>query len=258
MGAGVSAASQGVEPEEGRRMTLEECEESAGFQVRLMCNIKSVFQQHQEGGTVSQAQFLAALRGDPIESSSGSSGSLEKPRKPPQNSGASASTQHAPKRTANNPTKNHSSSSSTQAVRTVSECPSSTSKPPVSAKSTSPHKEVVSVGEVKGTLSKKALAREQRRVQREKQLLADQAARRAFRKQKDDKRKNQGKSKASNITFVGYDETVGRATVFTENQESCSCLEGNPCVDRYACKDWENRFEVAQRNGWKGDMSNAN
>lgn len=34
--------------------------------------------------------------------------------------------------------------------------------------------------------------------------------------------------------------------------ESCSCIEGNPCLDRYACKDWEHRYEVAKRNGWKG------
>lgn len=34
--------------------------------------------------------------------------------------------------------------------------------------------------------------------------------------------------------------------------ESCSCIEGNPCLDRYACKDWENRYDVAKRHGWKG------
>lgn len=34
--------------------------------------------------------------------------------------------------------------------------------------------------------------------------------------------------------------------------ESCSCIEGNPCMDRYGCKDWDNRYEVAKRNGWKG------
>ena len=32
--------------------------------------------------------------------------------------------------------------------------------------------------------------------------------------------------------------------------ESCSCLEGNPCVDEYSCKDWHNRFEVAKKHGW--------
>ncbi|KDO30644.1 hypothetical protein SPRG_04545 [Saprolegnia parasitica CBS 223.65] len=37
-----------------------------------------------------------------------------------------------------------------------------------------------------------------------------------------------------------------------ENTESCSCLEGNPCVDRYCCKDWDHRLEVAKRHGWKG------
>ncbi|KAF0691986.1 Aste57867_16892 [Aphanomyces stellatus] len=34
--------------------------------------------------------------------------------------------------------------------------------------------------------------------------------------------------------------------------ESCSCVEGNPCVDEYGCKDWHNRFAIATKNGWKG------
>ena len=34
--------------------------------------------------------------------------------------------------------------------------------------------------------------------------------------------------------------------------ESCSCLYGNPCVDDSCCEDWENRFAIATKNGWKG------
>lgn len=34
--------------------------------------------------------------------------------------------------------------------------------------------------------------------------------------------------------------------------ESCSCVYGNPCVDEYGCKDWDNRAAVATANGWKG------
>jgi hypothetical protein len=37
-----------------------------------------------------------------------------------------------------------------------------------------------------------------------------------------------------------------------QKQESCSCIEGNPCADAYCCKDWKNRFEVAKKHGWKG------
>eukprot|EP00919_Chromeraceae_sp_WS-2016_P055397 GHVR01131669.1.p1 GENE.GHVR01131669.1~~GHVR01131669.1.p1 ORF type:complete len:202 (+),score=35.41 GHVR01131669.1:83-688(+) len=33
---------------------------------------------------------------------------------------------------------------------------------------------------------------------------------------------------------------------------SCSCIEGNPCAQPYNCKDWNNRFEIAKKNGWKG------
>lgn len=35
-------------------------------------------------------------------------------------------------------------------------------------------------------------------------------------------------------------------------QEGCSCLFGNPCMDQYICKDWDNRLAVAKTNGWKG------
>jgi len=34
--------------------------------------------------------------------------------------------------------------------------------------------------------------------------------------------------------------------------ESCSCIYGNPCMDEYGCKDWNSRFAVALKNGWKG------
>jgi hypothetical protein len=33
--------------------------------------------------------------------------------------------------------------------------------------------------------------------------------------------------------------------------EGCSCLYGNPCVDKYVCFDWRNRFAIAKKNGWK-------
>ena len=32
-----------------------------------------------------------------------------------------------------------------------------------------------------------------------------------------------------------------------EFRESCSCLEGNPCVDKYNCKDWENRRKLQKK-----------
>ena len=41
-------------------------------------------------------------------------------------------------------------------------------------------------------------------------------------------------------------------TITKTKMESCSCIEGNPCLDRMCCKDWENRFEVAKKFGWKG------
>ena len=34
--------------------------------------------------------------------------------------------------------------------------------------------------------------------------------------------------------------------------ESCSCIEGNPCVEVMCCQDWVNRYEIANKFGWKG------
>jgi len=47
------------------------------------------------------------------------------------------------------------------------------------------------------------------------------------------------------------DEARG-AGIVKEKKESCSCIEGNPCMESYCCKDWNNRFEVAKKHGWKG------
>lgn len=48
-------------------------------------------------------------------------------------------------------------------------------------------------------------------------------------------------------------EGMDGARASTEQRaEGCSCLYGNPCVDQYICKDWDNRFAVAKKNGWKG------
>ncbi|KAJ1402707.1 hypothetical protein B484DRAFT_405324 [Ochromonadaceae sp. CCMP2298] len=38
----------------------------------------------------------------------------------------------------------------------------------------------------------------------------------------------------------------------TREAEGCSCLFGNPCMDQYICNDWNNRYAVSKKNGWKG------
>ncbi|CAK4114593.1 unnamed protein product [Aphanomyces euteiches] len=43
-----------------------------------------------------------------------------------------------------------------------------------------------------------------------------------------------------------------KPNIMREKVESCSCIEGNPCVDKYCCKDWDNRYAVAKKHGWKG------
>ncbi|GMH52684.1 hypothetical protein TrST_g1462 [Triparma strigata] len=53
-------------------------------------------------------------------------------------------------------------------------------------------------------------------------------------------------------------EETGRADDYSEAcremgiTESCSCIEGNPCVNELCCRDWYRRFEIAAKNGWKG------
>lgn len=49
--------------------------------------------------------------------------------------------------------------------------------------------------------------------------------------------------------------SMGINTTHSSRAESCSCIEGNPCMDRYGCKNWENRYEIAKKNGWKGNFS---
>ena len=48
-------------------------------------------------------------------------------------------------------------------------------------------------------------------------------------------------------------------TVMDNNEfrESCSCLEGNPCVDKYNCKDWANREKIAKEVRKKKGMSDV-
>lgn len=49
---------------------------------------------------------------------------------------------------------------------------------------------------------------------------------------------------------VGY--KAEKKETETKRQEGCSCLFGNPCLDKYVCQDWNNREAVAKKNGWKG------
>jgi hypothetical protein len=51
----------------------------------------------------------------------------------------------------------------------------------------------------------------------------------------------------------------GKPIIWGENpkddknrKEGCSCIYGNPCEDPYVCEDWENRWDVAKKNGYKG------
>ncbi len=52
---------------------------------------------------------------------------------------------------------------------------------------------------------------------------------------------------------IQADPTIARSEYAEAGlPESCSCIEGNPCVDEYGCKDWYNRYAIAKKNGWAG------
>jgi hypothetical protein len=66
----------------------------------------------------------------------------------------------------------------------------------------------------------------------------------------------EAKDREAMAALVAADKAKAKAerSEYAENglPESCSCIEGNPCVDEYGCKDWTNRFAIAKKNGWKG------
>lgn len=47
-------------------------------------------------------------------------------------------------------------------------------------------------------------------------------------------------------------KSMDNPDVKSREQEGCSCLFGNPCMDQYICRDWDNRYSIAKKNGWKG------
>ena len=63
--------------------------------------------------------------------------------------------------------------------------------------------------------------------------------------------RDQEKMRMIAMEMEGYGEKANRNEKDNVGTESCSCLFGNPCVDPYGCKDWDNRKAVAAANGWK-------
>ena len=52
--------------------------------------------------------------------------------------------------------------------------------------------------------------------------------------------------------YTGKSDDDDNNGIVKERQESCSCIEGNPCMSAYNCKDWANRFDLAKAHGWRG------
>ena len=48
-------------------------------------------------------------------------------------------------------------------------------------------------------------------------------------------------------TFDDDDDDDDDGVLTLSDSASCSCLEGNPCISPYNCKDWLHRYEVAER-----------
>jgi hypothetical protein len=75
-------------------------------------------------------------------------------------------------------------------------------------------------------------------VQQEEQLKRDQERMRLIASQMENENSNSGGDNIVRDDGRGF--------------EQCSCIYGNPCLDEYGCKDWDNRYAISTKNGWKG------
>lgn len=69
---------------------------------------------------------------------------------------------------------------------------------------------------------------------------------------KEEELKSQEKQKAYELRMAEEKKMDEQEKLKGPKEESCSCIEGNPCAVQYNCKDWKNRHEVAKKHGWKG------
>jgi hypothetical protein len=60
------------------------------------------------------------------------------------------------------------------------------------------------------------------------------------------------KSKSKQVK-MGHEKLIS----FTDerNFDSCTCIYGSPYIDEGGCRNWKTRFDVANKNGWSGDIA---
>jgi len=91
------------------------------------------------------------------------------------------------------------------------------------------------------------------RVQaREQEKLEDEKARKGITNLKDQRSRMTIEDKEATrtkIAVVSYDEEVAKNAQDTTLVETCSCLQGEACVDKDNCLDWNNRHAVAKAYG---------
>jgi len=61
-----------------------------------------------------------------------------------------------------------------------------------------------------------------------------------------------GATRSEPCRLPSEDKAGVAALSLGEDKASCSCLHGNPCMSKYNCANWQNRFFIAKANGWKG------
>ena len=47
-------------------------------------------------------------------------------------------------------------------------------------------------------------------------------------------------------------DAAGKEGIVREKVEGCSCIWGNPCEVPDGCQDWNGRYALAKKNGWRG------
>lgn len=93
------------------------------------------------------------------------------------------------------------------------------------------------------------------RVQaREQEMLSDMQSRKGLTHLKDTRSRMTTEDKLAThantkIKAVSYDEQTAKDAKDTTVVETCSCLQGEPCVIKDNCLDWTNRFAVAKAYG---------
>ena len=64
--------------------------------------------------------------------------------------------------------------------------------------------------------------------------------------------RDQEKMRLIAMEMEGYhgNESGNVKTDFGDHGDTCTCIYGTPCTDEEGCRNWKQRFTIAEKNGW--------